>query len=94
LNRLNLGDIEWVEIFKMKSGREETWGTVSTYAETKEEFRYIKNYDEVKKWFHATYPESNWNDKNGSTFNKSNKQLHMSPKLPCLSDPLKVRPYD
>jgi len=51
----NMGDISWQEIYLTKI--DESTGA------TQDSLDFKRNYEEVKTWFGATYPESEWNRK-------------------------------
>lgn len=57
----NLGDIQWKEKYETKFGTKETVHGSKTLGMTKKEFRFMKNYRQLERWFQKTYPDSSWN---------------------------------
>lgn len=64
----NIGDIHWEEIYLAKT--DESYGSgggskggTSITGSTQNSCNFKNNYEEVKTWFAATYPESEWNNK-------------------------------
>jgi len=58
----NIGDIHWTESFETITEKDGS----TTYGDSKQDCRCLRNHDEVKEWFRMTYPDSDWNTKKWS----------------------------